>query len=53
MIGLDFQNSRYGARLCAEHQPQRVYPPQTLRLVLWTQPRSGQNANCWRRYADH
>ncbi len=39
-------NSHYGARLCAKHQPQRVHPPQTLRLVLWTQSRSDQNENC-------
>ena len=36
-------NSHCGARLCAKHQPQRVHPPQTLRLVLWTQSRSDQN----------
>ncbi len=41
------------ARLCAKHQPQRVHPPQTLRLVLWTQSRSDQNENCCQRSVDH
>jgi len=50
------QFSFCGPRLCPEDQPQRVeaenrliHCVDVLRLVETTQPRSGQNENCWIR----